>query len=102
MIQTDFFGEPVRYPDRPGFKVRDTSRKAAEAMTPKAKPLRDRVLAAIRAKPGTPEDIAARLREPVMNIRPRLSELSAKGFVMDSGERGPAMGGRQAIVWRAA
>lgn len=93
---------PARYPDRPGHKRRETSKAAADAIAPVAGNLRERVLAAVREKPGTPEQIAARLNVPVMNVRPRLSELSRKSLVVDSGKRGKAMGGRQAIVWRAA
>jgi hypothetical protein len=37
-----------------------------------------------------------------MNVRPRLSELSKQGLVIDSGARGTAMGGRRAIIWKVA
>lgn len=87
------------YPNQPGFKRRQTSRAAAEAMAPKAKSLRARVYDALKSKPGTPEEIAARLGEPVMNCRPRFSELSAHDLIRDTGHRRTAMGGRQAIVW---
>lgn len=90
---------PLRYPDKPGAKARDTAFAAAEAIAPKAKTLRERVLAEVRAFPGSPEMIAQRLREPVMNIRPRLSELSKKNLVRDSGRRAQAQGGRKAIIW---
>lgn len=89
------------YPDHPGHKARDTARNAAAGIEPKAKSLRARVYDAIRAEPGTPEQIAERLGEPVMNVRPRISELSARSLVTDSGRRGEAMGGRRAIVWEA-
>lgn len=90
------------YPDTPGHKGnRDTGRAAAAGMEPKAGTIRARVLAAIREKPGTPEEIAERIREPVMNVRPRISECSVLGLVEDSGERAKAMGGRMAIRWKA-
>lgn len=92
---------PASYPDRPGYKGRATSFAAAEAISERAPKLRDRVLAAIRKEPGTPEEVAARLDEPVMNIRPRCSELAAKSLIADSGHRRKAMGGRNAIVWQA-
>lgn len=95
----DFLGS---YPNAPGWKGRGTSREAAEGIAPVAKTLRARVLEAVKAKPGTPEQIALRLNVPLMNVRPRLSELSNQGLVEDSGDRGTAMGGRRAIVWRAA
>jgi predicted ArsR family transcriptional regulator len=90
------------YPNQPGFKARDTSKEAAEGVSLAAMTLRVRVLSAIKAKPGTPEEIAERLGVPVMNVRPRCSELSARGSIVDSGERRQAMGGRNAIVWRSA
>lgn len=89
------------YPDTPGHKGRDTGRGAAAGMEPKAGTIRARVLAAIRERPGTPEEIAERIGEPVMNTRPRTSELSVLGLIEDSGERRQAMGGRMAIVWQA-
>lgn len=88
------------YPNAPGWKARDTSRAAAEAIKPRAMSLRARVYESLRQAPGTPEDVAERLGEPVMNIRPRCSELSARGMIEETQQRGPAMGGRRAIVWR--
>ena len=92
--------QPDLYPDAPGWKGSDTSRAAAAGITAKVGTLKERVLAELRVRQGTPEQLAARMREPVMNIRPRLSELRALGQVEDSGQRGTAMGGRLAIVWR--
>lgn len=96
--QLDIFS----YPDGPGFKARETSRAAAAAIAPQAKSLRARVFDEIKKAPGTPEQIAHRLKEPLMNVRPRCSELSARGLIIDSDARGTAMGGRRAIIWRAA
>lgn len=93
--QLDIFS----YPDAPGFKARETSRAAAEAIAPHALSLRARVYDELKKGPGSPEQLAKRLREPVMNIRPRCSQLAAKGLIKDSGTRAKAMGGRQAIVW---
>ncbi len=98
MNQADLF----TYPDAPGFKARATSRAAAEGVATKSGPLRDRVLAALKVREGTPEQVALRIGEPLMNCRPRFSELARKGLIVDSGRRGLAMGGRQAIIWRAA
>lgn len=96
--QPDIFS----YPNGPGFKARDTSRAAAEAMAPQVKSLRARVFDELKKAPGTPEQIAHRLKVPLMNVRPRCSELAAKGLIVDSKVRGTAMGGRQAIIWRIA
>lgn len=89
------------YPLAPGFKARNTSREAAQAIAPKAKTLRERVLEAVKAAPGTPETIAARLGLPLLSIRPRFSELSALGKIRDTGKRGTSDGGKRAIVWEA-
>lgn len=94
--QLDIFS----YPNGPGWKARETSRAAAEAIAPKAATIRERVFAALKVQPGTPEQIAKRIGEAVMNVRPRCSQLAAAGLIEDSGARGPAMGGRNAIVWR--
>lgn len=90
------------YPDAPGAKARETSFAAAEAIAPRVGNLRERVLAELQAFPGSPEQIAQRLSEPVMNIRPRCSELAHKGLIRDSGKRAFAQGGRRAIVWEIA
>lgn len=101
MHQTDIEDFLGGYPSHPGWKGRGTSKAAADGIAPEAKGLRARVLEAVKARQGTPEQIAHRLGVPLMNVRPRLSELAAVGLVEDSGERGTAMGGRKAIVWRA-
>lgn len=88
------------YPNRPGFKARETAKAAADGLAPKAGSLRARVYDALKHGPMTPEEIADLIGEPVMNVRPRLSELSAKDLIEDSGLRGEAMGGRKAIKWR--
>lgn len=98
--QLDIFAEP--YPNGPGWKARETSRAAADAIAPQAKSLRARVYDEIKKAPGTPEQIAHRLKVPLMNVRPRCSELAAKGLIVDSEARGTAMGGRKAIIWRVA
>lgn len=103
--QLDLFGgrrrRPAVYPDRPGAKARSTSIEAAEGMAPKAPILRDQVLAEIRREAATPEQVALRLGVPLMNVRPRCSELARLGLIEDSRVRRMAMGGRKAIVWMA-
>lgn len=98
-MQADLF---ATYPDAPGWKARDTSRKAAEAVAPIAGTLRERVLVEVRRAPGTPEQIAHRMRVPLLSIRPRFSELARRGLIKDTGKRGDSQGGRHSIVWGAA
>lgn len=85
----------------------ETSKAAAIDMRPRAPRLRDRVLAHVEERQGTPEDIQARLRADgvfhlVSSIRPRFTELKAAGLVCDSGERGLGESLRcKSVVWRA-
>lgn len=90
------------YPDGPGYQARETSKAAAAGIAPEVKSLRERVLEALKRAPGTPEEVARRIGAPVMNVRPRATELSKKGLIRDSGKRGKATGGRRAIVWEVA
>jgi predicted ArsR family transcriptional regulator len=98
------FGEqpaPARYPRAPGFKARETSKAAAEAITAMVGTLRERVLAEIKRKPSTPDEVAARLGITVLAARPRVTELSKLGLITDAGERRKNDSGRTAIVWKA-
>lgn len=96
--------EPKVYPNAPGYRRRDTSKAAAEAITPRAGNLREHVLAQIKAKPGTADEVAARLGKTELAIRPRLTELTKQtpAKIVDTGERRFNASGRPAIVWRAA
>ena len=60
-----------------------------------------RVLDAIKKQPGTAEQIANRINEPLLNVRPRCSDLVRRGLIRDSGRRGTSMGGQLATVWEA-
>ena len=85
----------------------ETSRLARDFIAPRAKTLRQHVLDAIEALPGTPEQIHARLgaagvRHLLTAVRPRCSELARMGLIKDSGERGLGESQRcKSIVWRA-
>jgi hypothetical protein len=88
-----------RYPHTPGFKARDTSKDAAEAVGSRAVALRSAVLTQITASAATADEVANRLGESVLAIRPRVSELSRMGQITDSGLRRPNASGKSAIVW---
>ena len=89
------------YPTSPGWKGQDTSRAAAEAVAPKAATLRERAWNELRLRgPATPEEVAGRLNEDVMNIRPRFSELNAAGRIEPTGKTRMSRTGRRAKVWR--
>lgn len=95
----DLFTEAETYPQAPGFKRTDTSRQAAEDMKPNAATLRSKVLRALGNCPLTADECAAVLRQPVLSIRPRLSELRELGRIEDSGKRRRNASGKNAIVW---
>lgn len=95
------------YPRAPGFKEGTTSRAAALAMTSRASILRNRAFAEIvraGATGLTADEVAERLGETVLAVRPRVSEL-AKAVpprILPTGERRRNDSGLKAKVWRAA
>lgn len=89
-----------QYPGLPGFQNRDTSRAAADHAAPAAPLLRDKALAVLERSNGlTADQVAAKLGESILSIRPRVTELARLGKVRDSGERRANSSGRSAIVW---
>jgi hypothetical protein len=91
------------YPNEPGWKAGaiSTSREAAKAFSPKAKPIRLRTLAVIERGEATAEQVAAEIGEHFMIVRARCSELRAAGLIDDSGLRGAGALGGKVVVWRA-
>lgn len=89
------------YPSKPGWKRTGTSRDAAKAITPRAPTLRDKVLALLKADALTADECAAALKETVLSVRPRLSELVKMGLIYDTGVTSKNTSGVRAVVWRA-
>lgn len=94
------------YPESPGWKSGDTSRDAAVAMKGRASVLRERVYTEIAAagRSGlTADQVAARLGETVLAVRPRLSELFhvTPSRIVPTGERRTNDSTLKAKVWRA-
>jgi predicted ArsR family transcriptional regulator len=102
MTQADLFS----YPYTAGYKEPTTSRENAERIekSGKAETLRQRVLSCFQASGAiaTADEIAAFLGEHILAIRPRLSELRAKGLIEPTGERRQSSCGGTAHVWKAA
>ena len=98
--------EPAgRYPDAPGWKEPDTSRKAADSTARRAALLRERCLRALRdagAAGLTADEAAERLGESILSVRPRFTELLRTGRIADTGKRRRNASGRQAKVWGLA
>jgi predicted ArsR family transcriptional regulator len=92
---------PGRYPDHPGTRrgALPTSQQAADAFAPKAKPIRQRALEALRRGPATAEQIGQEIGVHFMVVRARLSEARAKGLVEDTGVRGRGALGGKVVVW---
>lgn len=99
----DMFANLDRYPDHPGFKARETARTAAVDMAPKAPRLRELCLETLRSAGClTADQCAARLGVDKLSIRPRFSELSAIGKIIDTGVRRVNGSGKRAIAWCVA
>lgn len=91
----------ARYPQAPGFKRPGTSAQAAQQMQPQAGTLRAAVLAVLRQKPYTADEVATAIGKSILAVRPRLSELSASGRILETSERRRNASGKLAAVWRA-
>jgi hypothetical protein len=88
------------YPASPGFKERGgTSQAAGEEMQVTAETVRELVLAEIERKPGTADEVAARLGLSILTVRPRLSELKVLGKIRKSTARRRNESGKLAVVW---
>jgi len=88
----------------PGFKEKGaTSRAAAEAIAPRTKILRDKIME-LFAQPSwmvglTTDEAAKLLREDKLAIRPRFTELYAEGLITKSAIRRKNESGASAAVW---
>ena len=91
------------YPTRPGTKTqRRTSVEAAKAVSGRAATLREAVRAVLARHPAgmTADEVAEFIGETVLAVRPRVSELSNSGHILDTGMRRKNASGRSAVVWR--
>ena len=88
------------YPDSPGYKEHTTSKHAAEAIKPRAGTLQARVLQVLLWFEGTPDEIASRMGETVLAVRPRVTELYKKTLIERTGEVRKNISGMPAHVYR--
>ena len=64
--------------------------------------LQKRSLAIVQARgPMTADQVAASLKHPYANVRPRLGELASQGLVYALEESGKGVNGGKAILWAA-
>jgi len=91
----------LRYPNTPGYKEEDTSKAAAEAMEPNALTIRLKITESLGwVGDQTADEVAGRLGLSVLAVRPRFSELLARGSIRDTGIRRANISGKSAKVWR--
>lgn len=92
----------LAYPQAPGWKAEGTSRDAARAVKPRARGLREKVLALLKDFALTADEVAAKLGEEPGTIRPRCTELHTEQppQIYDTGRRRPNKSGLMAIVWK--
>jgi hypothetical protein len=97
--------QSLKYPAAPGFKSRGTSSSAARRIAPHAEALCDRVFAFLKANyPAafTADEVADRLGQSFLSVRPRLSELGRSELIEPTLERRKNRSGMLAKCWRAA
>lgn len=99
MKQVSFL-TPSRYPTEPGYQMMETSFDAAKAVKPKASTLRDSVLALLRQRAMSADEVAGVLGESVLTIRPRVAELKRLGLIEETGQRHKNKSGKLATVWK--
>lgn len=105
----DLLGErpyATAYPTRPGYKERTTSKDAADAVESGSSILRERAFNAlcIAGEDGlTADEVASRLDESVLAIRPRITELSKANppRIVPTGARRKNESNLMAKVWKA-
>lgn len=100
MHQHDLFS----YPHAPGVKNRssDTSRAAARRTARILSPTEALVMRELAIAPMTADEIADRLTMLPTQIRPRCSQLAARGKIIDTHTRRPNACGNDMIVYRVA
>lgn len=104
MTQPDLFDPRQPYNGMPGFKVSGPSQEAAEKVSARVNYLQGKCLEALRAHgPMTADEIAEKVGETILSIRPRLSELVSEKYgrqVEKTKERRKNISGCSATVWR--
>lgn len=82
--------------------VRETSIEAMRSAGSRAPNLRTRCYNVLASHgPQTADEVAERLEETVLSVRPQFTLLTKENKIADTGERRKNESGRMAIVWRA-
>ena len=92
----------MNYPYTPGYQATDTSKAAAHRFDLKINDMHESVLEALRGTHGmTSDEVATKIGESILTIRPRVTELKRMGLVVDTGSRRKNVSCRSAIVYVA-
>lgn len=101
--QITIFEHMEKFPFSAGYKEPTTSLEAAQAIekSGRAAILRDKCLKAIHASIWglTADETAADLGESILGVRPRISELRARGLIRKTDLRRRNASGMSASVW---
>lgn len=82
--------------------TRQTSIDAMLSVEERAPNLRTRVWRCLaRHGPQTPDEVAARIGESILSVRPQFTLLTKENKIADTGERRTNDSGRKAMVWKA-
>ena len=82
--------------------TRQTSREAHDAAKPRMPRLHDLIWRALDTHgPHTPDEMAARLGENILTVRPAFTKMTKENMIADTGQRRRNDSKRQAMVWRA-
>jgi hypothetical protein len=90
----------MAYPIDPGHRGGDTDMDAADCVKATAKTYEALTYALLSEQPRTADEVHAAIEEklgkavPLYSVRPRLSQLKARGLLVDTGERRLSSAGR--------
>jgi hypothetical protein len=98
----DLFGHrpPYEPPEPPAQRHSQTSKAAAAQIKKAIGPLHKLILAHLKDKPSTDEEIMSALDMNGNTERPRRRELELMGKIEDSGKTRRTKSGRDAVIWR--
>lgn len=82
--------------------TRQTSIEAMLSVEERAPNLRTRIWRCLaKHGPQTPDEVAERIGESILSVRPQFTLLTKENKIADTGERRTNDSGRKAMVWKA-
>lgn len=93
----------ITYPHTAGSKVANPETSVAAAPSVgAAEALRQKCYAELKRESLTADEVAERISESILSVRPRISELRALGKIEPTRDRRKNASGHSACVWRIA